>query len=134
MRTTKALSAKVAALSEELAKATREGDTQGQRIDQLLEYIELLRRKRFGRSADRVPDTQLSLFDESELEALIGELEAQLPQALERQPKASEPTPRPPKRKSVRHPLPSPCPTSSASLICPRRRRGRWARIGASRL
>ena len=48
-----------------------------QRIEQLLETIELLRRKRFGASADRVPDEQLKLFDEAELEALIAELEAE---------------------------------------------------------
>ena len=49
------------------------------RIEQLLDYIELLKRKRFGPSSERVSRDQLSLFDEAELEALIRELE----QALE---------------------------------------------------
>lgn len=111
------LSAQVAALSEALAEANREREAQGQRIDQLLEYIELLRRKRFGRSADRVPDTQLSLFDESELEALIGELEAQLPQAPETE--SSEQPPKPPKRKPVRRPLPSHLPRVERILDLP---------------
>jgi hypothetical protein len=70
-------------LSDQLAQSERERAEQSlrleqqsntlqqqtQRIDQLLEYIELLRRKRFGRSADRIPDSQLGLFDETELEA-----------------------------------------------------------------
>jgi transposase len=44
-------------------------------IQQLLDYITLLKRKRFGPSADRISPDQLKLFDEAELEALIAELE-----------------------------------------------------------
>ena len=79
-----------------------------QRIEQLLEYIELLRRKRFGPSADRVPEGQLGLFDETELEALIGELEGDLQAQREAQAaapqgrEASEPQGTP-----VRRPLPA---------------------------
>ena len=76
-------------------------------IEQLLETIELLRRKRFGASADRVPDAQLKLFDEAELEALIAELEA------ETQARAGQSTPdeppaetKSPKQKPARRPLP----------------------------
>ena len=39
-----------------------------QRIEQLLDYILLLRKRRFGASADRVNKDQITLFDEAELE------------------------------------------------------------------
>jgi transposase len=76
------------------------------RIEQLLETIALLQRKRFAASADRVPEGQLSLFDEAELEALIGELEAELPTP------SGTPASKPaatdtPKRKPIRRPLPA---------------------------
>ena len=64
----------IAQLQTQLAEAERERVIQATRIEQLLETIELLRRKRFGPSADRIPESQLALFDEAELEALIGEL------------------------------------------------------------
>lgn len=80
-------------------------------IEQLLETIELLRCKRFGASADRVPDNQLKLFDEAEREALIAELEAE---AKSRAEKAGESAPaeppsepKAPKQKPTRRPLPS---------------------------
>ena len=83
---------------------------QHQRIDQLLEYIALLRRKRFGPSTDRIPEAQLKLFDEAELEALIGELESELapptpaPSSDTTKPaKPRDPTTPPP----VRRPLPA---------------------------
>jgi transposase len=96
----------VAAMQRERAHHAATLEQQRQRIDQLLEYIELLRRKRFGPSTDRVPDAQLKLFDEAELEALIGELEAQLPAAAPPPPDPTpDPTP-PPKRPPVRRPLP----------------------------
>ena len=113
----------ISQLSDQLAEAERERCTQAsalelqastieqhvQRIDQLLEYIELLRRKRFGPSADRIPAGQLGLFDETELEALIGELEAELPADTpkETDTESNEDAPKPPKRKPVRRPLPS---------------------------
>jgi transposase len=76
------------------------------RIEQLLETIELLRRKRFGPSADRIPENQLPLFDEAELEALIDALAAQLPKPSETP--AAKPTDREtPERKPVRRPLPA---------------------------
>jgi transposase len=78
-----------------------------QRIDQLLDYIELLRRKRFGPSADRIPASQLGLFDEAELEALIGKLQAELPADTPKQSDTDTGEPKPPKRKPVRRPLPS---------------------------
>ncbi len=76
------------------------------RIEQLLEAIELLRHKRFGTRADRIPEGQFSLFDEAELEALIGEFEAALPAPSEAPASKSADTEMP-KRKPVRRPLPA---------------------------
>ena len=97
-------------LTEQLAEAQRARAEHAQRIEQLLDYIALLQRKRFGPSADRIPDKQLALFDEAELETLIAELEAQLPAATP----PSEPTDptgadgsAAPKRQPVRRPLPA---------------------------
>ncbi|EGV27499.1 hypothetical protein ThidrDRAFT_4686, partial [Thiorhodococcus drewsii AZ1] len=99
------LRAIIAQLTEQLAEAERERGAQEQRIAQLLETIELLKRKRFGRSADQVPDSQLRLFDETELEALIGALEAELPAPAA--PDTAKDKETPTKRKPVRRPLPS---------------------------
>ena len=73
-------------------------------IQQLLDYITLLKRKRFGPSADRISPDQLKLFDEAELEALIGELEADAEPPAAATPRT--PAPKPPKDKPVRRPLP----------------------------
>ncbi len=97
----------IAQLQTQLAEAECERAVQATRIEQLLETIALLRRKRFGPSADRVPESQLALFDEAELEALIGELEGQLPTPSET-PASTTPThAETPKRKPVRRPLPA---------------------------
>ena len=45
-----------------------------QRIEQLLDYILLLRKRQFGSSADRPNKDQLNLFDEAELEQLLADL------------------------------------------------------------
>ena len=111
----------ISQLSDQLAESERERCAQAsaleqqtstleqhvQRIDQLLEYIELLRRKRFGPSTDRIPASQLGLFDETELEALIGELEAELPADTPKESDTDTGEPKPPKRRPVRRPLPS---------------------------
>ena len=47
-----------------------------QKIEQLLDYIQLLRQKQFGRSTERFNKNQTNLFDEAELDALLAELEA----------------------------------------------------------
>ena len=44
------------------------------RIEQLLDYILLLRKRQFGSSADRPNKDQLNLFDEAELEQLLADL------------------------------------------------------------
>ena len=75
-----------------------------QHIQQLLDYITLLKRKRFGPSADRIPADQLKLFDEAELEALIAELEEGLEEPTT--PKTEPSAPEKPKAKPVRKPLP----------------------------
>jgi transposase len=98
----------IAELSAKLAEVEQQNQHQAeQHIEPLLEYIELLRRKRFGSSSDKLPDNQLNLFDESELEALIGELEAQASNEDDEAPAdtSEEPT-NPPKQKTVRRPLP----------------------------
>jgi len=46
-----------------------------QRIEQLLDYVLLLRKRQFGASADRPNKDQFNLFDEAELEQLLAELE-----------------------------------------------------------
>lgn len=46
-----------------------------QRIEQLLDYILLLRKRQFGASADRPNKDQFNLFDEAELEQLLADLE-----------------------------------------------------------
>ncbi|NCA72668.1 MAG: IS66 family transposase, partial [Sphingobacteriia bacterium] len=90
---------------------------QSQRIEQLLEYIELLRRKRFAPSADRLPDSQLGLFDETELEALIAELEAALPPPAPSDPPADRGEAK--TRQPVRRPLPSHLPRVERILDLP---------------
>ena len=99
-----ALRAEVERLQEQLAEARRQREEQEQRIEQLLDYITLLKRKRFGPSAERLPADQLQLFDEAELEALIGELEAALPAPTV--PPSKPPAPERPKDQPVRRPLP----------------------------
>jgi transposase len=101
------LSAKLAEVEQQLHSQNEQLAKREQHIEQLLEYIELLRRKRFGGRSDKLPDNQLNLFDESELEALIGELEAQVADEEEEEPSdtAEKPT-NEPKQKPVRRPLP----------------------------
>ena len=104
----------IAQLSDQLADSKRQCEEQTeklqhreQRIDQLLEYIELLRRKRFGPRADRVPDEQLKLFDEAELEALIAELETEAKARADEHDASTSSEPKPPKHKPIRRPLPA---------------------------
>jgi transposase len=99
------LHAEIHRLQERLAESEQQRSEQqeqhAQRIAQLLDYITLLKRKRFAPSTDRIPAAQLKLFDEAELEALIGELQAHVePPAAPRQP------PEKPKGKPVRRALP----------------------------
>ena len=75
-----------------------------QRIEQLLDYILLLRKRQFGASADRPSRNQLHLFDEAELEQLLADLG--LPDSIEAEkvPREKGDSERKP---PVRRPLPA---------------------------
>ncbi len=76
-----------------------------QRIEQLLDYILLLRKRQFGASADRPNKDQFSLFDEAELEQLLAELDLPSDQD-DAEPKDQEKTGSQ-RKKPVRRPLPA---------------------------
>ena len=75
------------------------------RIEQLLDYILLLRKRQFGAHADRLNLNQLALFDEAELEQLLAEQEGP------DEPDPKESTAQDPgaeaKNKPARRPLPA---------------------------
>ncbi len=74
------------------------------RIEQLLDYILLLRKRQFGASTDRPNKDQLNLFDEAELEQLLADLETPDPNDS----KLTDQAPTEKKRKQpVRRPLPA---------------------------
>jgi transposase len=124
------LEAEVVSLREQLAQLQRERAEHQQRIEQLLDVITLLKRKRFGPSADRVSADQLKLFDEAELEALITELQAQVPAPAPAEPAA----PATPKDKPVRRPLPAHLPRVERILDLPEAEKAamgaQWVHIG----
>jgi transposase len=106
-----ALQARVTEQDALLAERAQRIEERDQRIEHLLDLITVLKRKRFGRSADVISPEQLSLFDEAELEALIGELESEVSGLGEEQEATPPPpTPAPPKDKPVRRPLPETLP------------------------
>ena len=76
-----------------------------QRIEQLLDYILLLRKRQFGASADRPHKDQLNLFDEAELEQLLAELDEPLDQERP-EPKSKEQDDSE-RKKPIRQPLPA---------------------------
>jgi len=76
-----------------------------QRIEQLLDYILLLRKRQFGARSDRVNKDQVSLFDEAELEQLLAELD--LPSDLEADRPATQKKAQDEKKQPVRRPLPA---------------------------
>jgi len=76
-----------------------------QRIEQLLDYILLLRKRQFGASADRTNKNQVSLFDEAELEQLLAELD--LPSELDEDKPGPQKKAQDEKKKPVRRPLPA---------------------------
>jgi transposase len=75
-----------------------------QRIEQLLDYIVLLRKRQFGASADRPNKDQFNLFDEAELEQLLADLD--IPDPKDAEATAKEKTEQP-RKKPVRRPLPA---------------------------
>jgi transposase len=94
----------LALLRERLKELEQERQTQAQRIEQLLDYIALLKRKRFAPSSERWSPEQFGLFDEAELEAVIAELE---PEPAPNPPAAPPNPSAPAKAAPVRRPLPA---------------------------
>ncbi|MFV9616412.1 MAG: IS66 family transposase [Gammaproteobacteria bacterium] len=95
------LADEVIELREIVEKNEAELHKKDQQIEQLLDAIQLLRQKRFGRSADQVSKDQINLFDEAELETLLEDLEEKV--TLADAPVSQPPTE---KKKPVRRPLP----------------------------
>ena len=129
----------VVRLQEQLAESERQRaeheqalKDREQHIQQLLDYITLLKRKRFGPSADRIPADQLKLFDEAELEVLIAELEEDLEESTAPQTKPS--APEKPKAKPVRRPLPEHLPRVDRIIDLPEAEKqamgSKWTFIG----
>ena len=77
-----------------------------QRIEQLLDYIVLLRKRQFGASADRPNKDQIPLFDEAELEQLMAELGLSSDEGDEAESRAQHKA-KTPRKKPVRRPLPA---------------------------
>ena len=88
-----------------IAERERALNEKEQRIEQLLDYILLLRKRQFGASSDRPNKDQFTLFDEAELEQLLAELD------LSSEQDDAEPTVRDKadseQKKPVRRPLPA---------------------------
>lgn len=107
----------VIVLRERLSQLEAQYQAQEQRITQLLDYIALLRRRRFAPSSERWSPDQLGLFDEAELQALTDALDPQPAPEPEQasdgaSPSDGEPASpppaaaTPPKTRPVRKPLP----------------------------
>ncbi len=116
-------------------------DERDRRIEQLLDLIAILKRKRFGQSADRLnlDAAQLNLFDEAELEALLAELEAELEKERAAAPAADGDSPAEapapaPKAQPKRRALPAHLPRIERILDLPEERKvaldGQWSLIG----
>ncbi|RLA01101.1 MAG: IS66 family transposase [Gammaproteobacteria bacterium] len=76
-----------------------------QRIEQLLDYIQLLRKRQFGASADRPNKDQFNLFDEAELEQLLADLD--LPTDQDDTESTTQEKTDKERKKPVRRPLPA---------------------------
>lgn len=99
------LKAEVAQLRNAVEEKEQALTEKTQRIEQLLDYILLLRKRQFGASADRTNKDQVSLFDEAELEQLLAELD--LPPDLDAGKPATQNKAKDEKKKPVRRPLPA---------------------------
>jgi transposase len=88
-----------------IAEKERALNEKAQRIEQLLDYILLLRKRQFGASADRTNKNQASLFDEAELEQLLAELN--LPSQQDETKPAWRKKAESERKKPVRRPLPA---------------------------
>jgi transposase len=133
------LQARLAEVERQCHTQTELIEARDRRIEQLLDLIAILKRKRFGQNADRLNlnAAQLNLFDEAELEALLAELEAELEQARAGAPGADPETPAPapaPKAPPKRRPLPAHLPRVERILDLPEADKaaldGQWKLIG----
>jgi transposase len=94
----------VVQLRDIVKKKERTIDEKKQRIEQLLDYILLLRKRQFGSSSERFNKDQLNLFDEAELEQLLAEQEP--PAETDEEAAPAQEQEKPEKKKPVRRPLP----------------------------
>ncbi|VAW52656.1 Mobile element protein [hydrothermal vent metagenome] len=90
---------------QQLEIKTQQIEKKDQQIEQLLDYIQLLRQKQFGRSSEKVSKDQINLFDESELEHLLIEHDEGQPEATPSEQESSSQAPVK-KQKPIRRPLP----------------------------
>jgi len=79
-------------------------DAKEQRIEQLLDYILLLRKRQFGPSSEQFNKDQCNLFDEAEFEELLEELD--LPSDLDEVESPAQEQAKPDKKQPKRRPLP----------------------------
>jgi len=102
------LKAEVVQLRDVVEEKEQALTEKSQRIEQLLDYILLLRKRQFGASADRTNKDQVSLFDEAELEQLLAELDLPAdPDEDKSAPQKKATDEQDEKKKPVRRPLPT---------------------------
>jgi transposase len=102
------LKAEVVQLRDVVEEKEQALTEKSQRIEQLLDYILLLRKRQFGASADRTNKDQVSLFDEAELEQLLAELDLPADPDEDKSAHKNKTTDeQDEKKKPVRRPLPA---------------------------
>ena len=94
-------------LADEVLNLRKSLEQKEQEIEQLLDYIQLLRQKRFGRSSEKTSPDQCKLFDESELEQLLVELDEQVAKEETTEKDILAVKANTQKKKPVRRPLPA---------------------------
>jgi len=102
------LAEEVAELHNKLQQKEQKLQQKDQQIEQLLDTIQLLRQKQFGRRSEQISKDQINLFDEAELEGLLAEFD-ELPNVTEEPPVEMPAPSKPPtaRKKPVRRPLPA---------------------------
>jgi transposase len=98
------LKAEVIQLRNIVKKKERTIDEKKQRIEQLLDYILLLRKRQFAPTSEQFNKDQLNLFDEAELEQLMEDLDFPTDQDEVTEPAQEQE--KSDKKKPVRRPLP----------------------------
>ncbi|RKZ56339.1 MAG: IS66 family transposase [Gammaproteobacteria bacterium] len=94
-------------LADEVLNLRKSLEQKEQEIEQLLDYIQLLRQKRFGRSSEKISPDQCKLFDEGELEQLLAELDEQVAKEDTTEKDTLPAKANAQKKKPVRRPLPA---------------------------